>query len=116
MKETVDRSLFHSRFHDYGRDDQFSGAGLDALYEYLTDLEEDCGQEIELDVVGLCCDYTEFTSDELIEEYGYLVPDEYSLGDDYMDYYEKLLEELRDRTLIIGFDNGDKQSYLVQIF
>jgi hypothetical protein len=116
MKETVDCSFFHSRFHDYGRDDQFSPAGLDALYEYLTELEDDCGQEIELDIVGLCCEYSEFTSDELVEEFGYLVPDDYSTDDDYPHYYEKLLEELQDRTVIIGFENGGKQSYLVQIF
>jgi hypothetical protein len=62
MKQNVNKSAFHDAFIAYGRGDQFSYKGRAALYDYLTELEDDIGQEIELDVVALCCDYSEHSS------------------------------------------------------
>ena len=62
MKQDVSRSEFHDAFVACGRGDQFSYKGRGALYDYLTELEDDCGQEIVLDVVALCCDYSEHAS------------------------------------------------------
>jgi hypothetical protein len=45
MKETVDRSMFHARFKDYERDDQFSPAALDILFDYFEEMEECSGDE-----------------------------------------------------------------------
>ena len=39
--------------------ENFSYHGLQALYEYLDELSEDIGEDIELDVVAICCDYSE---------------------------------------------------------
>ena len=50
--------------------DKFSFSGLRTLFEMLEDYEDAIGAEIELDVVGLCCDYTEYGSaDEVLENY-----------------------------------------------
>lgn len=38
----------------------FSREGLIALYNYLEQLSEDIGEDIELDIVALCCEYTEY--------------------------------------------------------
>jgi hypothetical protein len=62
MKQNVTASDFHDAFQAYGRGDQFSYKGRAALYDYLTELEDDCGQEIVLDVVALCCDCSEHAS------------------------------------------------------
>ena len=71
MKQTVFQSDFRDAFERMGRKDNFSYDGLNALYEYLTDLEDDTGIENELDVIGLCCDYTEYESiDEFNSDYG----------------------------------------------
>ncbi len=59
MKETITRSEFHSRFEAI-RPENFSYGGLEALFDYLESYEQDTGDEIELDVIGLCCDYTEY--------------------------------------------------------
>ena len=40
----------------------WSYAGANALAEYLEQYEEDCGEEIELDIVALRCDWSESTS------------------------------------------------------
>ena len=42
------------------RADNFSYEGLTALYGYLTELEEDGGQEFEFDPIAWCCEYTEY--------------------------------------------------------
>jgi len=57
--------------------DNFSYDGKKALYKYLVDLEEDTGVEMEMDWIAICCDYTEWDSEqELLEYY-----DEKSLDD-----------------------------------
>jgi len=48
MKENVNEGEFIQRFVLIDRKENFSIEGRRALYEYLTDLEEDTGQEINL--------------------------------------------------------------------
>ena len=64
--QAVTESMFHDAFVRMGRKDQFSYEGRAALYGYLVDLADDTGEPFELDVIGLCCDFTEYES---IEEY-----------------------------------------------
>jgi hypothetical protein len=61
MKTTVSRYDFERAFVDAGRKDQFSHEALGLLFDYLEEYEESTGEEIELDVVALCCDYCEDT-------------------------------------------------------
>ena len=69
MKQTVTRSGFAQAFHNANRGDNFSHAGLDALYDYLTELESDTGEEYELDVIALCGDFSEYSVAELREQW-----------------------------------------------
>jgi len=91
MRKTISESGFRNAFTDYGREDNFSHAGLRALYNYLIELEEDCDMNIELDVIALCCEYSEYEDLEEIQA-------------NYNDI--ETLEELRDRTQVIEFDGG----------
>lgn len=59
--QTLTNSMFHDTFHNMGRSDNFSYSGLDALYGYLDELEE-----YELDVISLCCEFTESTITEAL--------------------------------------------------
>ena len=61
MKETLTQSSFIQRFKAV-RPHNFSYTGLCVLYEYLTDLEQETGIEIEFDPIAICCDYTEYDS------------------------------------------------------
>ena len=54
MKQTINEYQFKEAFQS-SRPNNFSYEGLTALYDYLEQYEEDTGQEIELDVIGLCC-------------------------------------------------------------
>ena len=60
----VTESIFINSFLDI-RPNNFSYAGLKALYEYFT-----CHYEsIELDVIGICCDFAQYTEEEALEAY-----------------------------------------------
>ena len=59
MKTNVSLSDFRDAFRDYDRDN-FSYDGLEALYNWVTELDGDCGTETELDVIALCCEFTEY--------------------------------------------------------
>lgn len=69
MKITVSSYDFERAFVDAGRMDQFSYEGRAVLFAYLDELEQSTGEEIELDVVALCCDYCEATTEEIILNY-----------------------------------------------
>ena len=73
------------------RPDNFSRAGLSALYEYLEQLEEDIGNPIKLDVIAICCEYAEYESlEEFQEDY----------GDDYQS-----IDEIEQVTTVIPVDD-----------
>jgi len=49
----------------------FSYEGLQELFAYYEQLENDTGEQIELDVVAICCEWTEYESkQEMLETYG----------------------------------------------
>ena len=68
MKIQVTESLFRQRFVDYGRESQFSYEALGALFEHLEEIEDATGEETNLDVIGICCDFSEFTREEITDE------------------------------------------------
>ena len=79
MKQTINEYQFKDAFQKC-RPNNFSYEGLTALYEYLEDYEEDTGQEIELDVIGLSCEYTEY--EDLKEFQGEYFDDVEIMGED----------------------------------
>lgn len=67
MYINVNFSLFCDSFVKMNRDNIFSYAAKRALFDYLEEYEDDCGEKIELDVIALCCDFTEYSlADALI--------------------------------------------------
>lgn len=107
MKITVTNSIFHDAFVRYDRATQFSYDALDALFDYY---DQEAGEDAELDVIAICCDWNEVTEYGLIDEYGYMIDLE-----DYEDDFDRnqaILEALNDETYVIDCDG----SYLVQAF
>ena len=60
MINTINKYEFSDAFQKMGRGDKFSYEGLIALFDYLEMLEDDIGEPIELDVISLCCEYSEY--------------------------------------------------------
>jgi len=70
--ETIDRSLFIAAFERYARVGacgNFSYSAVHMLFDYLDDLSEDTGENIELDVIALCCEYNEVYLSDFASEY-----------------------------------------------
>ena len=105
MKNTVTKGQFVDAFRDYGREDQFSYDALCALFDYLEDFEEQTGEEIELDPIAVCCEFSEYGSAlECVEDCGYgFEPDP---EDDEEDQEDAALEYLRENTMVIKFSWG----------
>lgn len=87
MKTTVNEYQFRDAFMRV-RPDNFTYDGLTALYDYLTSYEEDCDTELELDIIAFCCDFTEDSISNILDNYG-------------LDN----LEDLQDRTTVIYVDD-----------
>ena len=91
---------FREAFRLAGRSDQFSYEGLEVLFDYLDNLSEDIGESIELDVVGLCCDYYESSIEELINNYNIDLSEVDE--DDADSIIEVVREYLEDNTSVCG--------------
>lgn len=79
----------------------FSWEGAKALTDYLEDLEEDLGEEMECDPVAFRCEYSEWeTALECAAEYGFKVESGSA------EQENEALEWLQDRTTVIEFDSG----------
>ena len=72
MIKTLSVYDFIQEFKNYGRGEQFSREGLVVLFDYLEELEESTGIEMELDIIAICCDYTEYKSlEDFKNDYDY---------------------------------------------
>jgi hypothetical protein len=102
MYQSINESEFRSAFHSCGRGKQFSYEGLTILFEGLEQYEIDTGEDIELDVIALCCDYSELSESEIKDSYAYM-----------MDKGETLEEFLSDNTYVLGSHETDGIKYYV---
>jgi len=91
MKQSVYRGDFKDAFRSMGRQDQFSYDGLDRLFSYFEQMEEDTGEEIELDVIAICCEWAEYDDfDSFKKDTGH------DIGN---------IEELEQHTTVLYIDN-----------
>lgn len=109
---------FRQAFRDYNRTDNFSHEGLEALHEYLEQLSDDIGAPIELDVIGICCDFAEYDSaEECALEYGWERPERDTDVDDdgepvqsddeyFAECNDDAREWLRYRTTVLELSDG----------
>lgn len=106
MKKTITFNNFVDEFRGSQYENNFSYNGKKALFDYLEKYEEDTGEELEIDIVALCCDYTEYeTAIECASNYF-----TFSLSDidniSVEDAEKEALEYLENHTQVIKFDNG----------
>jgi hypothetical protein len=99
MKTTVNFNQFCDGFRDMNRNENFSYEGKRALFDYMEELEEDTGEEIEFDVIALCCDYTEYA--DLAE-----------FQADYDDSYDSI-EDIENATTVIRINDD---AFIIQQF
>ena len=91
--KTIDLYDFRRAFADYDRTNNFSYEGLGALFEWLDELSADTDTSYELDVIGLCCEFTEYSDLSEIQA-------------NYSSTEIESIDDLRDHTSVIEFDGG----------
>jgi hypothetical protein len=98
MKTTIDFSDFREAFRRYNRESSYTREGLEMLFNYFEELESDLGEEIELDVIAICCDYDENHWEDVASNYSIDLTD----YEDEDDKIEAVRDYLTDRTTLVG--------------
>lgn len=114
MKQTVNFNSFVDAFRAYNRYDQFGYEALRVLFDYLEECEQSCNEELELDVIALCCEYSADTVTDIIEQYNIDIDGE----TDSDVVFELVMDYLNDNTSICGTytDGQDRQCIVYAIF
>lgn len=101
MKTTVSLHDFREAFRSI-RPDNFSHEGLEVLFDYMEDCERDTGEEYELDVIALCCDFSEDEDEDIANNFSI----DLSECEDADDIHEAVREYLMDEGIDIGEVSG----------
>ena len=96
MKQTVNIYTFREAFNRMGRGDNFSYEGLELLFDYLEEFEQD-GEEHEMDVIALCCEFAESSPADIARDYRI---DTQGMSDG--EVYEAAREYLSDLGVLVG--------------
>ena len=85
MKQTINLYQFRDAFQAI-RPDNFSYEGLETIYNYLEEIDS----EMELDVIAICCDFSQCSLDEFKDSFpaieGIMIDEGLTL-EDSIDYY-----------------------------
>ena len=114
MKTTINFNEFCDGFRDRTN---FSYEGKRVLFDYLENLEQETGEEIEFDPIGFCCEFSECDLEELIEQYDALkelcpaFDDEEPSIKDWAKMHETAREFLENRTTLCGITKDGKYIY-----
>lgn len=104
MKQIVNFSQFCDSFSDTYKGN-FSYEGKRALFDCLENYEEETGEEIELDPIALCCEYSEYKSaKEAAEQYTGAVEENKDFDEE--DKENAAIAWLEDNTTVIRLENG----------
>jgi len=90
--QKLDKWDLQREFKAYDRD-YYSLDG----YQAMIDIFEDLGEDWELDVIALCCDFNEATPEEIANDYG--------LNTNYNNWENDVLQYLNENTLAVELDD-----------
>jgi hypothetical protein len=121
MKQTINQHDFMDAFRRMDRD-YYSYEAYQALFDWYEELDPD----FELDVIGICCDWTEYTPEELESDYSNILsfdewkeenidpdePETYTKEELKEEYIKELVSELERHTTVIKLSD----TYLVLAF
>ena len=129
MKNIITLSEFRDGFYKMGRENQFSYEALETMFDYYEEMENECGIEIEYDVIAFCCEWTEYEPEELYNDYRYIynfdewmeengdiyTPEEKEDGEPFDDFITgDFMEEIEQYTTILKVKRNT--TYLVMNF
>lgn len=105
MKITIDHAgQFREEFAACGRKDQFSYEALGLIFDYIEENDPD----YELDVIAICCEYSEDTWGSIADAYGIEI-DENESEDEQLQQVKDFLEG---ETVLIGETSNGSIVYI----
>ena len=110
MKQNISESDFINAFKDYNREDNFSYEGLKVLYNWIEEIDPN----FELDVIGLCCDFSEF---ENVKDYLNDYPSDLDRNDydDDDDFNQDLERELNNNSTLLKLGNDLNDGFIIHM-
>jgi len=97
--QTVTEQDFIRAFDDMDRSESFSRQARRVLFEYFDDISDDIGEDIELDPIAICCEWGEYTAEELMISFGHCIDAEEREDDESFD---DLFDDLCDNLEFVG--------------
>ena len=97
MKTTVNFSEFRDLFQQI-RPDNFSYQGQKILFYQFEEYEESTGEEIELDFIAICCDFSEESFENIADLYGI----ELDENDDEDEQKQQVIDFLQSEGAYVG--------------
>lgn len=95
MIQSIDTPFdFINAFRACNRADQFSGEGLHILFDHLEEIDPD----YKLDVIALCCDYSEETAMSIAKSYSIEITED----DSDEDVLDKVTDYLSNQGALVG--------------
>lgn len=114
MKQSIGFCQFCDAFRDMDRKENFSYDGLRVLFDHFEALVDSTGEEMELDVISICCDYNELSYTDVINEYSIDITDcDGETITDEEELIELVRDYLNDETCIVGENDG---VFVFQVF
>lgn len=98
MYQSVSFGDFCDAFRSMDRKENFSYEGKRVLFDYLEEYEDSTGERIELDIIALCCEYSEDSTEDIIQNYTIDIEEDMT-DEEKADIVEEYLEE---NTILLG--------------
>ena len=108
-------------FKECGREKHLSYEGFNALYNYLDEYSDEMDEPFKVDVIALCCDFTEYSDwGDLYNNYSYSYNNESETFEELEenDELDDFKEWVQDRTTVIEVTNykNDLVGIIIQNF
>jgi len=84
--------------------------GAMALARYIEDLSEDMGEDVEFCHVAIRCDFSEYTANDLVAQYGYTIGRDLPSDDSWAANCEEIMSEIKEAVeehIVAELDNGN---------
>ena len=112
MKMTIDAGIAQEMFKNWDRN-YYTYEAIETLLDYYDEIDDN----MEFDVIGICCDWNEYGETpclkwkDFISDYGYLLDVEEWEEENEMEYDEdlyidSLIEILEDKTVVLRLSNS----------
>jgi hypothetical protein len=108
MKQTISKSYFRDAFHRAGRASQFSYEALGLIFDALENQEDDTGIEYELDVIAICCEFSEQLPAAIASDYSIEIDE----TENDQEIAQQVLDYLYDKTVVVGATSDGKFVYV----